>query len=193
MQILKNPAIKSRSHSALPAELNLRLRFIARRHYRDQIDTLSMVFPHSEDTMIRWYLQHEAMPYLHIMETRNHGNLLMLYVWIPRLRSAIKLQKQLSKWDVIEMIPESALLNETPARFLESSAAWLKKPASKSQMYTLAKQLLLPVHRLPRLTAFNAQLLLQSTILHRHLPRVRSLVDAIGESGAYVPTRLTHR
>ena len=184
MKILQNSAITSRSRSALPVELINRLRCIARqRKYQDQIDTLSMVLPHSEDASIRWYLEHEGLPYFHHMETRDHGNLLILRVWIPRLRSAITLQKLSSAWDLIEVTPEAAMLDRIPARFFESNAGWFKKPATRSQMSTVAKQLLIPIHKLPRLTAFNAQLLLQSTILHRHLPSVRGLIDQIIKAG----------
>ncbi|WP_146209319.1 hypothetical protein [Coraliomargarita sinensis] len=182
MKINLQTAEKICSNYTLPKELNTRLRCVMRqKSYTDQIDTFSMVFPHSEETAVRWYLHHQEMPYMHILETHNHGNTMFLYVWVPRLRSAVILEKQFSTWDLSAVVSETALLDHIPNRFLESNAAWLKKPASKSQMYTAARQLLMPVHRIPKLTAFNAQLIIQTSILKRHLQYVCRLVEEIIE------------
>jgi hypothetical protein len=149
------------------------------KSYDDQLDSFSVAFPHSEETAVRWYLHHHEIPYLHVMETHNHGNRMFLYAWVPRLRRAVILEKQFSTWDLSAVVSEADLLDHIPHRFFESNAAWFKKPASKSQMYTVARQLLMPIHRIPRLTAFNAQLIIQTTILKRHTRHVCQLLDQL--------------
>jgi len=180
MNINLKTAEKICSNSTIPRELNTRLRCVLRhKSYTDQIDTFSMVFPHSEETAVRWYLHHQEIPYMHILETHNHGNTMVLYVWVPRSRCAVILAKQFSTWDLSAVASEAELLDHIPHRFLESNPAWFKKPASKSQMYTVARQLLMPVHRIPRLTAFNAQLIIQTAILKRHMRHVCRLVEQV--------------
>lgn len=53
------------------------------------------------------------------------------------------------------------------------------KPATRSQTFALAKQLSIPVRSLPELTAYNVQLLIQTTLVMRHLPYVNKLIENV--------------
>jgi hypothetical protein len=178
MIIEKSRARKRRPAISLPAELHSRLRCIAQQsNYRDQVDSLSLDYPHSETTDYRWYLHHKELPYFHVMETRDHGNHMILHVFVPALRGAVTLEKHYSDWELSGVTAENELDEVIPSRFENQNLGWLLKPASDAQMRTLARQLCLPSRRLPQLTAFNAQLLLQTTIAMRHLPYLRNIIE----------------
>jgi hypothetical protein len=167
---------------ALPQELLTRFKMIKNKKYRDQVDALSIAFPHREHASFRWYLQYQDLPYLHILETRDHGNRMMLYALIPRLRSILVLEKINSDWHYSSLIHEENVEDVLPDRFRDGSD-WLLKPASRSQRVALACQLRLPYPALPSLTAFNVQVLLQTTILMRHLPTVLPMVALVESRG----------
>lgn len=174
---------------ALPQELLMRLRMLQnQKSYRDQIESLSIAFPHKEDVVIRWFLHHKAMPYLHITETYDHGNHMVLYVLLPRWRSVLKLEKLYGEWYLDSLTPESDIEMTIPARFRDGEG-WMLKLASPAQTTALARQLRLPTLSLPQLTAFNVQLLIQATLLMRHLATVRKMIAEVDARGTIPAAR----
>jgi len=153
-----------------------------RENYRDQVNALSVAFPHTEDAIIRWYLHHQAMPFLHIAETYDHGNRMVLHVLLPRWRSVLTLEKQFSEWYLEELTPESEVEMIIPARFRDGEG-WMLKPSSHAQNSAMARQLRIPMGSLPALTAFNVQALIQTTLLMRHFGVVRDMVASANRSG----------
>lgn len=167
-----------RPHLTLPTELHTRLGCVIRQqNYSDQLDTFSMVLSHSEDSSYRWNLYHRDLPYLHLMETRDHGNHMVVHVLIPTNRSILTLEKNHSDWRISSTTAEEDIEDIIPDRFENENSDWLLKPASPRQMQTVARQLHLPRQRVPKLTAYNAQILLQTTIVMRHLPYIRRTVE----------------
>ncbi|WP_146209205.1 hypothetical protein [Coraliomargarita sinensis] len=186
MKTLQRRALR-RPNQALPQELLTRLKLIkSQEKYRDQVDTLSVAFPHKEDAVIRWYLQHQDMPYLHIIETYDHGNEMLVHVLLPRWRSVLKMEKLYSEWSLESLTPESEVENVLPSRFRDGEG-WMMKPASPAQISTLARQLRLPAQAFPKLTAFNVQVLIQSTLIIRHLPVVCRMIAEVEHLGR-IPT-----
>jgi hypothetical protein len=173
----------------LPQELLTRLKLLQNQgNYRDQVDRLSMAFPHKEDAVIRWYLHHKAMPYLHILETYDHGNQMTLYILLPRWRSVLKMQKLYGEWTLESLTPESDVEMVIPPRFRDGEG-WMLKHASYAQMAALARQLRVPTGSLPMLTAFNVQALIQSTLLMRHFFVVRQMIAEVENCGTLPQAR----
>ena len=180
MIINKTRAPRRHPSSSLPMELMTRLRCISRQPvYGDQVDALSIVFPHGENLNYRWFLHHSDMPYLHIMETYDSGNRMILHVLLATLRSVLTLEKRFSEWEIQTITPEHEIEAIVPDRFEEVNQGWTPKPATKAQLRTLANQISVPIYRIPQLTAFNAQLLIQTTLVMRHLPHVNDLVEPV--------------
>lgn len=141
---------------------------------------------------MRWFLQHQAMPWLHIMETYDRGNHMVLYVLLPRWRSVLKMEKLYSEWDLESLTAESEVEMIIPPRFRDGEG-WMLKPASHAQIAALAKQLRMPAASLPILTAFNVQALIQTTLLMRHFMAVCDMIAAVDRCGTIPPVRKKFR
>lgn len=180
MKLNKSRTARRRPVSSLPMELMARLRCVSRQtKYKDQVDALSMVFPHGEYLNYRWFLHHSEMPYLHVMETYDSGNLMILHVLLPTLRSVLTLKKKLLDWEIQTLTREDEIETIVPDRFEDGDGGWTLKPASKAQLRTIANQISVPIHRIPNLTAFNAQLVIQTTLIMRHLPHVNEMIENV--------------
>jgi len=177
MKISQSKAYRRQPVKTLPKKLITRLRLITQHPYRCQVDSLSTAHPKTNDAH-QWYLPHDDLPYHHIMETFDHGNLMVLYAHIPRLHSILKLEKRYSGWEILSLSSESSAGSLLPERF-RSGSGWMLKPATRSQTFALAKQLSIPVRSLPELTAYNVQLLIQTTLVMRHLPYVNKLIENV--------------
>lgn len=174
---VQHPRGRRHPSQPLPKQLIPRLRDIAQQPYRNQVDALSIAFPNKENARYQWYLYHDDLPYIHIMETFDHGNHMILYALIPRLRSILKMEKRYNDWKTISLVSETEVESLLPDRF-RTRSGWMLKPASRPQMKALSKLLCLPVRSIPELTAYNVQLLLQTTLIMRHLPRVVEMVES---------------
>ena len=182
-----------RSSSILPTQIQVRLACIARQtQYSQQVDTLSMSYPHCDVGAYRWCLPFAELPFLHAISTSDHGNQMQLHALVqtpsPRV---VSLQKIYSDWYVSSVLPEADVVEVLPDRLAEFNAAWLRKPASKSQMLTVAKQLAVLPRALPRLTAFNANTVIQVSLIKRHLSVVCSMI-ATAKNSQKINLHRTH-
>ena len=92
------------------------------------------------------------------------------------------MEKIYSDWDFESLTPESEIEMVLPGRFRDGQG-WMAKPASPAQTRTLAKQLRLPSQALPSLTVYNVQVLIQATLIMRHLPVVCRMIAEVEHLG----------
>jgi hypothetical protein len=118
----------------------------------------------------------EHLPYFHVIKTWNHGKTLILHVLIPEFGDILSFKMNHGIWHHFDTSPESEVAALLPQHFA-ANTTWLNKPATRSQIATIAHLLLLPKSSLPRLTAFNACQLIRTSLITEHLDTLRSMIE----------------
>ena len=163
----------------LPPELLARINSIYGHcdQLHKQENCLSLIYPHADAEPHRWHAHLQQLPYFHIITTEDYGNSIYLHVLLPDMGQILSLKKKNGLWEYYCLTDESEVAAIVPNRFSMAHSSWLKKPATMSQMARVAKLLLLPKTELPRLTAFNACLIIQTSLLMQDIETVSPIVE----------------
>lgn len=163
---------------SLPADVITRIQSVARlKENSEQINALSLMYPHKDAEPHRWYMQFRDFPYLHVIHTSDHGFRMQLHVLIPSLGSILSLEKEGSSWYRSGICGEDEVAAVIPWRFSASRSSWMSLLATSRQLETVGDILAVPLEQVPRLTAFNANLVIQTAILQHHIPRVVGMLE----------------
>lgn len=175
--LIKRLAVHCRACS-LPTDVITRIHSVSRhKKNSEQINALSLVFPHSNAEEHHWYMQNRDFPYLHVINTAKHGSTMSLHVLIPSLGCILTLEKEGWDWYRGGIVKEDEVASVVPWRFSKSRSSWMHQLATDRQLETVADILALPVQCVPPLTAFNANAVIQTAILQEHLPKVIPMLN----------------
>lgn len=140
-----------------------------------QANTFSGIYHHPGYISRRWYLGTSALPFPHVIATKDNGTKINLYLLVSKFRLIIHLKMNRGLWwheDNIDEADAGAILpNSTSYKGFQ-----LRHPATENQIYALKGSLTLPAEQLPKLTAYNADLLIKENILLEHMGEINRLI-----------------
>lgn len=176
--IIEAPRPRYAQTSVLPREILARLNSLNTHNneLHRQRDSFSLVYPHADAEPFRWYAHLEKLPYFHVILTWNHGNTVILNTLLPESGMILCFHMNNGVWIHKETCPEAEVAALLPQHF-SANASWLNKPATRSQIATVANRLLLPKTSLPRLTAYNACQLIRTSLIVDHLDTLRAMIE----------------
>lgn len=177
--MINHTLLKSSRYStpSIAPELLSRLRTIqAHKGYPPrQANTFSTIHPHPDFASRRWYSPYSALPHPHIIGAVENGAKASLYVLMPKDRTILHLKMRSKVWWIEDADEESEVGAILPAHASYSEGRLLS-PASSHQMHALSKLLLIPRYHLPRLTKYNANLMIQEILITPHLDEIMAFV-----------------
>lgn len=173
--MINHTLLKSSRYStpSIAPELLTRLRTVHNNKGRltSQANTFSMIYPHPGFISRRWYLPISALPHPHIIATLENGAKASLYMLMSKDRTILHLKMRSHVWWVEDVHDESEVGAILPPH-ASYTRGRLRSPASSHQMHALSKLLSIPRHHLPRLTKYNANLMIQGSLMMPHVDEI---------------------
>lgn len=182
------------SNIAIPSELFARLNSINTHRGRltKQADTFSSIYHHPGYISRRWYLGISTLRHPHIITTQDRGLKVNLYILHSKKREISHLKMNRGLWWPERTIDEADVSGLLP-NCSSYSGFRLTAPATQSQIRTLERLLQIARDQLPKLTAFNANLLIQESILQQHIGVIQRLIDDDNRSRLLESRKRSHQ
>lgn len=159
--------------NSLPGELIGRLQSLyEHNNLREQRDTFSAVFKHPGGTF-RWNTHLMLVPYFHIIESESFGKHLRLHVFHVQSGNILSAEFKNEKWTRLALTPDDRIRDIIPSRFCRTG--WLAKSASRAQIGAVARVRGVQQQALPPITAANANVIIHSAELARHMDEISTL------------------
>lgn len=168
------------AHSYIAPELLARLRNLKNHkgHLPRQVNSFSSNYYHPGLMTHRWYLPHSGLQYPHLITTKENGVKLDLFILKSQQKTVLHLKMTHGLWWIEEVFDESDIGAFLPAHTAHSGGR-LRSPASSNQMQKLSHLLLLPRNDLPKLTRYNASVIIQEILVAADLDEIMALIGPL--------------
>ncbi|PXA04635.1 hypothetical protein DDZ13_05535 [Coraliomargarita sinensis] len=127
---------------------------------------------------MRWYTSYTLLPHPHVIEATDRGKCISLFVLMSKVSAVLKLKMRKGVWWLDNDYDESESGAILPAH-ASCYGVGLRTSASHQQMHALSNPLMLPRQQLPKLSKYNASLLIQETLIAQHHDEIAALIESV--------------
>ncbi|WP_269538037.1 hypothetical protein [Cerasicoccus fimbriatus] len=142
-----------------------------------QTMTFSVDLPCGNGKRLRWNRKLKQLTLPHIIDSNDRGEVMSLHLLHEESCKVLSLCYENGEWRRSSLKTLNVAEKDVPNRHKHGSKRWFRKPATTAQLQMMRKILKDTSNSLPPLTAYNANMIINTHRLMPHMRRIRGMID----------------